>query len=78
MIIRNNNNFNKTNEKEQIQNEFYINENNILDIFRNEIKKRWKRIKKIFKLFDENKNKTLDYKEFSKYIKNLKIDFNEN
>ena len=78
MIIRNNNNFNKINEKEQIQNEFYINENNILDIFRNEIKKRWKRIKKIFKLFDENKNKSLDYKKFSKSIKNLKIDFNEN
>ena len=79
---RNNNNFNKINEKEQIQNEFYTNENNILDIFRNVIKKKGGKgiigLAKQFKLFDENKNKTLDYQEFSKAIKNLKIDFNEN
>ena len=73
---RNNNNFNKINEKEQIQNEFYTNENNILDIFRGG--KGIIGLAKQFKLFDENKNKTLDYQEFSKAIKNLKIDFNEN
>ena len=63
MIIRNNNNFNKINEKEQIQNEIYTNENNILDIFRNVIKKKGGKgiigLAKQFKLFDENKNKTL-------------------
>ena len=79
---RNNNNINTINEKNFVQNEFYPNENNILDIFRNEIRKKGAKgiidLAKQFKLFDENKNKTLDYKQFSKAIKDLKIDFNEN
>ena len=79
---RNNNNINTINEKNVVQNEFYPNENNILDIFRNEIRKKGAKgiigLAKQFKLFDENKNKTLDYKQFSKAIKDLKIDFNEN
>ena len=79
---RNNNNINTINEKNFVQNEFYPNENNILDIFRNEIRKKGAKgiidLAKQFKLFDENKIKTLDYKQFSKAIKDLKIDFNEN
>ena len=75
------NNNNIENEKE-IKNDYYSSGNECLNLFREEIKKRGGRgiigLARQFKLFDQNNNKTLDYNEFSKAIKELKIELNDN
>jgi len=75
-----NNNFNQLKTKEKIENN-NSNENELLNLFRNEIKKKGGRgiinLARQFRLFDENNSKTLELNEFSKIIKDLKLNLND-
>ena len=77
-----NNNFNQLKTKDQNQNnEMNSNENELLNLFRNEIRKKGGRgiinLARQFRLFDENNSKTLELNEFSKAVKDLKLNLND-
>ena len=77
-----NNNFNQLKTKEQNENnEFNSNENELLNLFRNEIRKKGGRgiinLARQFRLFDENNSKTLELNEFTKSVKDLKLNLND-